>query len=151
MKYTESTLNFLGDPKSVMKEKEIVINESYLKMFLNDKVQVEDDLDENREVPLYKDVQAYLKDIGFFYRRVKFEFVIADITHLVNDQNNHYFKVTFNRSLNGLTVMGDSVSSRKVRYMEINLNINSTMISKSPAFIPQSLMKRKKPGSGGII
>jgi hypothetical protein len=126
VKYTESTLNFLGDPKSIMKEKEIVINESYLKMFLNDKVQVEDDLDENREVPLYKDVQAYLKDIGFFYRRVKFEFVIADITHLVNDQNNHYFKVTFNRSLNGLTVTGDSVSSRKVRYMEINLNINSS-------------------------
>ncbi len=126
VKYTESTMNFLGDPKSIMKEREIVINQSYLKMFLNDKIQIEDDLDENREVPLYKDVQAYLKDIGFFYKRVKFEFVIADITHLVNDQEQHYFKVTFNRSLNGMTVTGDSVSSRKVRYMEVNLNINSS-------------------------
>ena len=125
VKYLEGTLNFLGDPKSVMKEKEIVINESYLKMFLNDKVQVEDDLDENRKVPLYKDVQAYLKDIGFFYRRAKFEFVIADITHFVNEQNKHYFKVTFNRSLNGFTVTGDSVSSRRVRYIEVNLDINA--------------------------
>jgi Leucine-rich repeat (LRR) protein len=125
VEYLESTLNFLGDPKSIAKEKAIVIRESYLKMFLNDKVQVEDDLDENRVVPLYKDVQAYLKDIGFFYRRVKFEFVIADITHLVNEKDQHYFKVTFNRSLNGLTVTGDSVSSRKVRYIEVNLNINS--------------------------
>jgi len=128
VKFLESTVNFLGDPTSIAKEKEIVINESYLKIFLNDKVQVEDDLDENREVPLYKDVQAYLKDIGFFYRRAKFEFVIADITHFVNEQNKHYFKVTFNRSLNGLTVTGDSVSSRKVRYMEVNLDVNANTL-----------------------
>ncbi len=128
VKFFENTVNFLGDPTSIAKEKEIVINESYLKIFLNDKVQVEDDLDENREVPLYKDVQAYLKDIGFFYRRAKFEFVIADITHFVNEQNKHYFKVTFNRSLNGLTVTSDSVSSRKVRYMEVNLDINANTL-----------------------
>jgi len=63
-------LTFLGDPTSIAKEKEIVINESYLKIFLN-KSAVWRILDENREVPLYKDVQAYLKDIGFFYRRAK--------------------------------------------------------------------------------
>ncbi len=128
VKYFESTVNFLGDPKSIAKEKEIVINESYLKMFLNDKVQIEDDLDDNREVPLYKDVQAYLKDIGFFYRRVSFEFVIADITHFVNEKKVHYFKVAFNRSMNGLTVTGDSVSSRKIRYMEVNLDVNANTL-----------------------
>jgi Leucine-rich repeat (LRR) protein len=128
VKFYESTVNFLGDPASIAKEKEIIISESYLKMFLNDKVQVEDDLDENREVPLYKDVQAYLKDIGFFYRRAKFEFVIADITHFVNEQNKHYFKVTFNRSLNGISVTGDSVSNRKVRYIEVNLDINASTL-----------------------
>lgn len=122
--YFESTLNFLGDPKSVAKEKEIVFNESYLKMFVSDKVQIEDDLDENREVPLYKNVQAYLKDIGFFFRHVKFEFVVADVTHYENDQGLHYFKVTYNRSLNGMTVTGDSVSSRKVRYLEVNLDVD---------------------------
>ena len=123
--YFEGTLNFLGDPKSVSKEKEIVFNESYLKMFVSDKVQIEDDLDENRDVPLYKNVQAYLKDIGFFFRHVKFEFVVADITHYENDQGLHYFKVTFNRSLNGLTVTGDSVSTRKVRYLEVNLDVDN--------------------------
>lgn len=128
VKFFESTVNFLGDPKSVAKEKEIVISESYLKMFLNDKVQVEDDLDENREVPLYKDVQAYLKDIGFFYRRAKFEFVIADIKHFVNEQDKNYFMVTFNRSLSGMTITGDSVSSRKVRYMEVNLDVNASAV-----------------------
>lgn len=123
--YFESTLNFLGDPKSVAKEKEIVFNESYLKMFVSDKVQIEDDLDENREVPLYKNVQAYLKDIGFFFRHVKFEFVVADITHYENDKGLHYFKVTFNRSLNGMPVTGDSVSTRKVRYLEVNLDVDN--------------------------
>ncbi|MBM3436853.1 MAG: hypothetical protein FJY07_11625, partial [Bacteroidetes bacterium] len=43
VKYFEETLNFLGDPSSVAKEKEIIVNDSYLKMFANDKVQIEDD------------------------------------------------------------------------------------------------------------
>lgn len=64
--YVESTLNFIGDPETVPREKEIAISESYLKVFKDDKVQIEDDLDDNRDVPLHKDVQAYLKDIRFF-------------------------------------------------------------------------------------
>lgn len=123
VKYLEGTLNFLGDTVSVPKEKEIIINESYLKIFQDDKVQIEDDLDENREVPLHKDVQAYLKDIEFFYKNVKFEFVISDISHFLNENNQHYFKVTFNRILDGITVDNDTVSSKKLRYMEVNLDI----------------------------
>ena len=42
--YLEGTLNFLGSPKSTVKEKEVIINESFLKVFKDDKVQVEDDL-----------------------------------------------------------------------------------------------------------
>jgi len=124
--YLEGTLNFLGDPKSVVKEKEIVINDSYLKIFKDDKVQVEDDLDESREVPLHKDVQAYLKDIEFFFRTVKFKFHISDITFNTNENNLNYFKVTLNRDLEGITVNGDSVANRKVRFMEVNLDIAST-------------------------
>ena len=123
VKYLEGTLNFLGDPQSVSKEKEIIINESYLKIFENDKVQVEDDLDENREVPLHKDVQAYLKDIEFFFISVKFEFAVAEIEHFVNGEEQHYFKVSFNRTLKGITINGDTVESKKMRFMEINLNI----------------------------
>jgi hypothetical protein len=123
--YFEGTLNFIGDPKAVTKEKEIIINESYLKIFKDDKVQVEDDLDEGREVPLHKDVQAYLKDIEFFFRTVEFKFIVSDITFNTNAENLNYFKVTLNRDLQGVTVDGDSVSNRKVRFMEVNLDIAS--------------------------
>ncbi len=125
VKYLEGTLNFLGDPEQVNIEKEIIINESFLKIFKDDKVQVEDDLDENREVPLHKDVQAYLKDVIFFYRQAKFEFEIADISHFAKEDNFHYFRVSFNRMLEGITITGDSVQSRKARFMEVNLDISS--------------------------
>jgi hypothetical protein len=121
--YLEGTLNFLGDTDAPSKEKEIVINDSYLKIFKDDKVQVEDDLDENRDVPIHKDVQAYLKDIEFFFRKAEFKFHIVSIDHFMTNQNGHYFKVTFNRDLNAVTITGDTVSSRKVRYMEINLDM----------------------------
>ena len=124
--YLEETMNFLGDPTNVVKEKEIVINSSYLKIFEDNKVQIEDDLDAKREVPLRKDVQAYLKDIQFFFRNVKFEFLIADINHFVNEENLHFFKVSFNRNLQGITIEGDSVLNRKARFMEINLDVAST-------------------------
>ncbi len=122
VKYLEGTMNFLGDPKEVYKEKEIIIDDSYLKMFKNDKVQIEDDLDDKREVPLHKDVQAYLKDIGFFFKQVKFQFVIADISYFDNGNGLGYFRVTINRSLDGVTVQGDTVNSKKIRYIEINLD-----------------------------
>jgi hypothetical protein len=128
VKYYEETLNFLGDPTSVMNEKEIIINASYLKMFANDKVQVEDDLDENRDVPLNKDVQAYLKDIGFFFRSAKFEFVVSDINHFVTDGNLNYFKVSMNRILDAITVTGDTVHSRKVRFIEVNLDTRANAL-----------------------
>lgn len=121
--YLEDTYNFLGNPKTVAKEKEIVINESYLKIFKDDKVQIEDDLDENRDVPLHKDVQAYLKDIGFFYRTVNFNFLITDISHKINDDDQHFFLVSFNRDLKGITIGNDSVNTRQQRFMEINLDI----------------------------
>ncbi len=125
VKYLEETMNFLGDPNAVAKEKEIVTYESYLKIFEDDKVQIEDDLDEKREVPLRKDVQAYLKDIEFFFRRATFEFLIADINHFVTEENGHFFKVSFNRTLHGITIEGDTVQNRKARFMEVNLDISS--------------------------
>ena len=72
--FFEGTLNFLGDPASTVQEKEIVIEESYAKIFVNDQVQVEDDLDENREVPINKNIQAYLKDVDFFFKSAVFTF-----------------------------------------------------------------------------
>ncbi len=120
--YLEGTLNFLGNANELPSEKDIIYNESYLKMFVDDEVQVEDDLDENREIPLNKDVQAYLKDIDFFFKDVSFRFEIEKVEHLVTDSNIVVFKLTLNRHLEGITVGNDSVKNNQLRYIELNLD-----------------------------
>ena len=121
MEYLTSTLNFLGDPNNPPSEKEIIINSSYLKIFKSDKVQIEDDL-ANRHVPLNKDVQAYMKDVVFFFKEVHFSTHINSITPLVNLQGKIYFKVSLIRTLQGITVDNDTVDNDEPRYIEINLN-----------------------------
>ncbi|MGE5425092.1 MAG: hypothetical protein ACM3N9_06990, partial [Syntrophothermus sp.] len=120
VKFVEGTLNFLADKRNPVKEKQVIVNSSYLKVFWDDKVQVEDDLDEKRLVPLYKDVPAYLTDVDFFFRRAKFSYTVQDVAVLTNDIGQTYFKVTAMRTLTGLTVNEDSVNNNKVRYIEIN-------------------------------
>ena len=122
MHYLEGTLNFLGQPENLPSEKEIILNSSYLKIFKDNKVQIEDDLDENREVSFRKDVQAYLKDVVFFYKKVKFNLHITSITPGVNENGELYFKVTLNRNLQGITVNNDTVENNQLRYVEINLD-----------------------------
>lgn len=120
--YLEGTLNFLGDPDELPSDKDMIINNSFLKIFASDKVQIEDDLDENREIPLNKDVQAYLKDIDFFYKKVKFGFEIEEIEQLVTDNGVIVFKLTLNRHLEGVTVNSDTVNNNQLRFIEINLD-----------------------------
>ncbi len=120
VKFFEGTLNFLADKKNPVKEKVIILNDSYLKFFMNEKVQVEDDLDEKRMVSLYKDIPAYLTDVDFFFKDARFIYTIQDVSVLKNDIGQTYFKVTANRNLKGITVNEDSVNSNKVRYFEIN-------------------------------
>ncbi|MEJ2595284.1 MAG: hypothetical protein P8100_09210 [bacterium] len=106
VKYLEGTVNFLGDPEQSPADKDIIINESYLKMFQSDETQVEDDLDPNREMALNKDVQAYLKDIVFFFRKVSFAFEVNNVEQLVNDKGQ----------------VCDSINNNQLRYMEVNLD-----------------------------
>jgi len=120
--YLQGTLNFLGDHNSTSKEKEIIINESYKKIFRDDKVQIEDDLDESRVTPINKDVQAYLKDVDFFFEEVNFDFNIEEITHSVNDSKQIYLKIQLNRNLSGKTISGDTINSNQPRFIELNLN-----------------------------
>lgn len=122
MGFLEFSLNTLGDPETSAREKETIILESYAKAFLNEKVQVEDDLDENREILTYKDVQAYLKDVDFFFTQVEFNFDIQDIQSLTSADGMNYFKVTANRNLKGTTVNDEPVNNNKIRYIEINLD-----------------------------
>ncbi|MCF6342273.1 MAG: hypothetical protein L3J31_05645 [Bacteroidales bacterium] len=122
VKYLEGTLNFLGDPNEVAADKDIVINQSFLKIFQSDEVQIEDDLDENREIPISKDVQAYLKDIDFFYKTASFTFEVNSVEQFVNEKNQVYFKVTASRNLQGITVGDDTINNNQLRYLEVNLD-----------------------------
>ena len=120
--FLEYSFNTIGNPEIPVKEKEIIVNESYLKVFRDEQVQIEDDLDENRNMVTNKDVQAYLKDINFFFKAVEFRFDVEEITHDINEKGEIYFKVSMNRNLKGMTIGGDSVNNNLPRYVEINLN-----------------------------
>lgn len=120
--YLQETLNFIGDPNNSAQEKDIIFKESYSKIFKDDKVQVEDDLDENRSISINKDIQAYLKDIDFFFHNVKFSFDVQSVTPQINELGNTFFKVAMVRSLSGRTITGDTVVNTRNRFLEINLD-----------------------------
>ncbi|MBE0647074.1 MAG: hypothetical protein IH596_04740 [Bacteroidales bacterium] len=128
VKFLESTLNFLGDPQNTVKEKETIINESYKKFFWDNEVQIEDDLDTKRLVPLYKDVQAYLTDVDFFFKRAVFTYQVQDVNVMSNHAGQTYFKATANRSLKGINIDGDSINTNMVRYIEINYDESKKQI-----------------------
>lgn len=120
VKFLEYVLNTLGSSASSTRDKDVLVTESYTKIFRDGKVQVEDDLVEKRNVITYKDVQAYLKDVDFFFDDVKFEFHIKEIKGSVNANGKLYYKVSLNRNLKGMTVEGQSVSNTAPRFIEIN-------------------------------
>lgn len=120
--YLQETLNFIGDPTQTAQEKEIIFSQSFTKIFQDDQVQVEDDLDSQRSTNLSKDVQAYLKDIDFFFQHATFTFSIQSIANLLKEDGSPYFKVTMNRQLVGKTVTNDSINDVRTRFIEINLD-----------------------------
>ena len=120
--YLEETMNFIGDSTASALEKEIVFTESWSKIFTDSKVQVEDDLDINRNTTINKDVQAYLKDIDFFYKWVSFKFDLQSIANGTRDDGSTFFKATLTRHLVGKTITNETVDNIKNRYIEINLD-----------------------------
>ncbi len=128
LQYLEETLNFIGDASNSAQEKEIIYSESWNKIFIDDKVQIEDDLDPNRKTPINKDVQAYLKDIDFFFTQASFKFDIQNITNGTRDDGSVFFKVTLSRHLTATTINGETVDNVRNRFVEINLDRkNSSM------------------------
>jgi Leucine-rich repeat (LRR) protein len=118
-----SMLNSLADPENPISEKEIIVNESFQKIFRDNKVQVEDDLDAIRVVPLFKDIQAYLRDVDFFFKSASFQFEIQAIDILVNDKNEPYIRVSVNRTIDGISVRdAKAIKNNKIRYIEINID-----------------------------
>lgn len=120
--FLEFSLNTIGNSATPTRDKNTVINESYLKIFENSKVQIEDDLNENRDLVTRKDVQAYLSDIDFFFKHVEFTFNVEDISHYLNSNDDLYFVVSMTRNLRGVTIENDSVNSMMIRYLEVNYN-----------------------------
>ena len=120
--YLEETMNFLGDSASLPVEKEIVFTESWSKIFIDDKVQIEDDLDVNRNTPINKDVQAYLKDIDFFFKWAEFKLDLQSIASSTRDDGTTFFKATLTRHLSAITINDEKVDNVKNRFVEINLD-----------------------------
>lgn len=122
LSYLEETLNFLGDSTATAMEKEIIYTESWSKIFIDDKVQIEDDLDANRKTPINKDVQAYLKDIDFFFKQANFKFEVQSIASSVRDDGSVFFKATLSRQLKANTINDEAIDNIKKRFVEINLD-----------------------------
>ena len=126
--YLEETMNFLGDSTALPAEKEIVFTESWSKVFIDDKVQIEDDLDANRKTPINKDVQAYLKDIDFFFKYADFKLDLQSIANNTRDDGTIYFKATLTRHLTATTINDEKIDNVKNRYVEINLDRQNNSI-----------------------
>ena len=120
--FLEYMLNTLGSSGTPIRDKEVLITESYSKIFRDSKVQIEDDLDEERKVITNKDVVAYLKDVNFFFSNVRFEFVIEDIKSSTMPNGQYFYKVSSTRNLKGTTADRKPVNNTQPRYIEINYN-----------------------------
>jgi len=120
--FLEFALNTVGDASTPTRDKNVIINQSYLKIFENGRVQIEDDLNEERDMITRKDVQAYLSDIDFFFKHVEFKFNVEDISHYLNANDELFFVVSMTRNMKGVTIENDSVNSMMIRYLEVNFN-----------------------------
>ncbi len=122
--YLQFTLNSIGDNDLSPKEKDIIISDSYSKLFRDAKVQIEDDLVPDREAITNKDIQAYLKDVDFFFQKVVFSYKILSVKLLQDEKNKAYFKIQSLRTLSGTNIKGDSIYNEQVRYIEVAIDAN---------------------------
>lgn len=120
--FMEFAFNTLGSNQSEYKDKHTIIEQSYLKFFKNDKVQIEDDLVEKRDMVTNKNVQAYLKDIDFFFKTATFKYTIEEITQEINEVGEVYFKIKASRNLKGTNIENKQINDNRTRYIEINLD-----------------------------
>jgi Leucine-rich repeat (LRR) protein len=120
--FLQYMLNTIGSSGTSARDKDVLVTESYTKVFRDSKVQIEDDLDENRKVVTNKDVVAYLKDVDFFYEDIAFEFDIEDIKSGTIAGDKIFYKVSLTRNIKGVTADGKKVNNTKPRFIEINLD-----------------------------
>ena len=120
IKFLEYIMNTLASDKTKWADKETIISQSYSKVFRDADVQIEDDLDEDRKIVTNKDVQAYLKDVDFFFQDAKFSFGIESVNKSITQNGQPYYIVKMLRKLSGVDVDGNNVNNVKDRFAEIN-------------------------------
>lgn len=118
--YWSSYLNTLGDASVPVLDKDVIIRQSYGKLFRDSAVQVEDDLDPARAVSIHKPVQAYLQDVEFFFRAADFEHEVLGIESQQTDAGSASWRIKTLRKLNAVDLRGDSINEVLTRYLEIN-------------------------------
>ncbi|AMQ57508.1 leucine-rich repeat domain-containing protein [Algoriphagus sanaruensis] len=119
--FLEYLLNTVGNAQTPARDKDVIIRESYLKIFRDEKVQVEDDLLLDRKVVTNKDVTAYLKDIEFFYKNVEFKFKIREVKPGQKENGEVFFLASLDRTLTATGINGEKITNTKPRFVEVNL------------------------------
>jgi Leucine-rich repeat (LRR) protein len=125
VKFLEYLLNTVGNSETSPRDKDIIIRESYLKIFRDEKVQVEDDLLLDRKVVTNKDVTAYMKDIEFFYKNVEFKFKVRDVKASQKENGEVYFLASLDRTITATSLSGEKITNTKPRFVEVNLQEKS--------------------------
>ena len=123
--FYEYMLNSIGSARTSARDKEVIITESYKKVFKDQFVQIEDDLILDRKVITNKDVSSYLLDVDFFFKEIKFDFSNVKIDRVETEGDSFYFLVSFESAQEGVTIEGENQINSKQRFIEINLNENS--------------------------
>ncbi|MEM9895121.1 MAG: hypothetical protein AAF789_02015, partial [Bacteroidota bacterium] len=120
--FYEYLLNTLGKSSTSIRDKQVIVGESFAKVFLSPNVQVEDDLLPDRTVITNKDVQAYLRDVDFFFRDVTFQFSDIQISEDKKTDASTFYQVAFESRINGTTSDGDNFSEVTDRFLEVNMD-----------------------------
>jgi Leucine-rich repeat (LRR) protein len=120
--YYRFMLNTVGGQRASMTEKETIINSSFDKVFRDPEVQIEDDLSLDRSAIVNKNVQAYLRDVDFFFQEIKFEFEDIEVSRETNEVGDPYYLVSFMSSWEGKNLEGEEVSNSGERFMEVNID-----------------------------
>ena len=128
--------------------KEVLITESYSKIFRDSKVQIEDDLDEARDVITNKDVVAYLKDVDFFFQDVRFEFVIEHIEQGTNGKGETFYKVSTTRNLNHVKRLETSGVESRSQIMCAPFDSGEMVPDRAASPIAGPLSAESSPASG---
>ncbi|MFC4872652.1 leucine-rich repeat domain-containing protein [Negadavirga shengliensis] len=121
VRFLQYFLNTVGSGETSARDKDVIIRESYKKIFRDDKVQVEDDLLSDRKVITNKNVTSYLKDVEFFFRDASFQFKIREIKPQLRDNGELFFEVSIDRTLTAMGLNSEKIENTQPRFIEINL------------------------------